>query len=59
MDINVKDRGIYAGKNIVIDDKADVDVISTDDDGLHSYEGNITIGGNAVVKVVSEDDDGI
>lgn len=59
VDINVKDRGIYAGKNIVIDDKADVDVISTDDDGLHSYEGNITIGGNAVVKVVSEDDDGI
>lgn len=36
MDINVKDRGIYAGKNIVIDDKADVDVISTDDDGLYS-----------------------
>lgn len=36
VDINVKDRGIYAGKNIVIDDKADVDVISTDDDGLYS-----------------------
>ena len=29
MDINVKDRGIYAGKNIVIDDKADVDVMKS------------------------------
>ena len=36
VNIKVKDREIYAGKNIVIDDKADVDVISTDDDGLHS-----------------------